>query len=55
LRANLLLISGRLRFPRDRIDTTILMPNGRDYKVFRQVAVRPGRHQPPVPGAVFTP
>lgn len=55
LRANAQLLTGRVRFPRDRVGSVVTMPNGRDYTVFRQVVLRPRPGQPDQPGALFTP
>jgi hypothetical protein len=45
--------SGRIRFPTDRIGETIALDDGLAWRIFRQVVIEPGPHQPRNPGAVF--
>jgi hypothetical protein len=55
LRANWYLLSGRLRFPRDRVGEVVRMADGRDFTVFREGRVEPGSGHPERPGATSSP
>jgi len=48
------LLTGRLRFPRQRLGEKITLENGQTYTVFRQAQVDPDPGAPAQPGAVFT-
>ena len=54
-RALHLLISGRMRFPRDRVGETLVLENGECWTIFRQVVVTPEPGRPAKAGAVFRP
>jgi hypothetical protein len=54
-KANYLIATGRLRFPRKWIGQHLVLPDGRDYVVFRHVVLTPGTQPPLTPGAIFIP
>jgi hypothetical protein len=47
-------LSGRLRFPRQRIGEIVTDDQGRQYTVFRQIVVAPTRGKAQDPGAILT-
>ncbi len=48
------LLTGRLRFPNDRVGEKVTGDGGQEFTVFRQVVVDPGKGQPERPGALLT-
>jgi len=54
--ATLRLIAGRrVRFPRGHVGGLVTLPDGRTYRIFREVVIDPRPGQPDVPGAIFIP
>ena len=52
-KANLALLSGRLRFPRGRVGEVLTLPDGTQGRIFRQALNAPADGQPTRPGARF--
>lgn len=48
------LLTGRIRFPNDRVGEKVTGEDGQEFTVFRQVVVDPGKGQPARPGALLT-
>lgn len=53
LRTNGYLLTGRLRFPRQRMGKHVVTPDGREFTVFREGKVEPNPRQPERAGATF--
>ena len=53
LRTHCYLLGSRLHFPRDRVGETLMIEDGEEFVIFRQVIVDPGKDRPEKPGAVF--
>lgn len=53
LRSIFLLLSGRVRFPKDRVGKVPTLENGQQYTVFREALLKPKQRRPEEPDGVF--
>jgi hypothetical protein len=48
-------VIGRIHFPKNRLGEIIILDDGLEWTIFRQVIITPSRGQPEIPGAIFRP
>ncbi len=53
LKTHWYLLSGRLHFPKERVDETFTLGDDQVFMIFRQVIVNRPKGEPPMPGALF--
>ena len=53
LKSSALLLNGRAKFSRERVGQTLITENGRQFKILREVKIKPKPHQPDLPNSVF--